>query len=280
MTHKYFEGRVPNPDSEADRDLRLGLQAGAFKAVSEYETAMDSFAFHKALMSVWEFINQMNKCIDVTAPWELAKRKETRRQLETVIYNLLEGLRVISGLVYPVMPETAQRMQRHLGFDAQEPFPLENLKKWNSLPTGIELPKSTTLFPRIDEKQAAPPKETPQKSGGEVNKKEGKPEITLDDLDKIDLRIGTVTAAEPVPKAKKLLKLQVDIGEDRTVVAGIAGSYQPDALLGKQVVVVANLKPAKLMGVLSQGMLLAAAGGDGLVLVGPDGEVDAGTPLS
>jgi methionyl-tRNA synthetase len=280
MTHKYFEGRVPGPDEEADRELRLGLQAGAFKAVSEYDTAMSSFAFHKALMSIWEFINQMNKCIDVTAPWELAKRKETRRQLETVIYNLLEGLRVISGLIYPVMPETAQRMQRHLGFDAKGLFSLEDLKQWGSLPSGIELPKSTTLFPRIDEKQAIPKKASSKDSGDKKNKKVGKPEITLEDLDKVDLRIGTVTAAEPVPKAKKLLKLEVDIGEKRTVVAGIAGSYQPDALLGKQVVVVANLKPAKLMGVLSQGMLLAAAGGDGLVLVGPDGEVEAGVPLS
>jgi len=281
MTHKYFEGRVPAPDAETDRDLRLGLQAGAFKAVSEYETAMASLAFHKALMAVWEFINQMNRCIDVTAPWELAKRKETRRQLETVLYNLLEGLRVISGLIYPVMPETAGRMQRHLGLDSKGRFySLEILKQWNSLPSGVEIPKSTTLFPRIDEKFANSREKSPVNSAGNTRNTGGKPEITLEDLNRIDLRVGTVTAAEAVPRARKLLKLEVDIGEKRTVVAGIAGSYPPETLVGKQVVVVANLKPAKLMGVLSQGMLLAAAGGDGLVLVAPDEEVDAGTPLS
>jgi methionyl-tRNA synthetase len=242
---------------------------------------MDAFAFHKALMTIWEFINKMNKCIDVTAPWELAKRKETRRQLETVIYNLLEGLRIISGLIYPVMPETAGRMQRHLGLDPQERFfDLDCLKQWKSLPGGIQLPKSITLFPRVDEKQTASKKKAPVEHAEKAPDKAVKSEITLEDLDKVDLRIGTVMAAEAVPRAKKLLKLVVDIGEKRTVVAGIAGSYQPEALVGKQVVVVANLKPAKLLGVLSQGMLLAAAGKKGLVLVGPDGEVEAGTPLS
>jgi len=281
MTHKYFDGRIPGPDTAADRELRLGLQAGAYKAVSEYDDAMASFAFHKALMAVWEFINQMNKVIDVTAPWELAKRKETRLQLETVIYNLLEGLRVISGLIFPVMPETACRMQRHLGLDPKESFfLLDNLKQWNSLPKGIEIPKSITLFPRIDEKRVNSREKSPVKPAEKDPDSDGKPEITLEDLSKVDLRIGTVTAAEEVPKARKLLKLEVDIGEKRTVVAGIAGSYQPEALIGKQVVVVANLKPVKLMGVLSQGMLLAAAGEDGLVLVRPDGDVEAGTPLS
>lgn len=282
MTHKYFSGVVPAPDPEVDRELHLGLQAAAFKAATEFETVLDGFSFHKALMAVWEFINSMNKCIDVTAPWELAKRKETRRQLETVIYNLLEGLRVVSGLIYPVMPETASRMQRHLGLDGNEVFyTLESLKKWNSLASGIELPKSITLFPRIDEKEMMAQKPTKHVEKKDMEQTGGKAQITLEELDKIDLRIGTVTAAEAVPRAKKLLKLEVDIGEKRTVVAGIAGSYQPDALIGKQVVMVANLKPAKLMGVLSQGMLLAAADGDGgLVLVRPDGEVEAGTPLS
>jgi methionyl-tRNA synthetase len=272
---------VPGPDADAEKDLRLGLQAGAFKAVSEYESAMATFSFHKALMAVWELISRMNKVIDVTAPWELAKRKETRRQLETVIYNLLEGLRVVSGLIYPVMPDTAGRMQRHLGIDPEKRFYLlDGLKQWNCLPPDTPLPKSTTLFPRIDEKKKAPRPKEGNERVEKADEKKGKPEITLDDLGKVDLRIGTVTAAEPIPRAKKLLKLEVDIGEKRTVVAGIAGSYTPDKLLGRQVVLVANLKPAKLMGVLSQGMILAAAGGDALVLVGPDEEVKAGTPLS
>ena len=280
MTHKYFSGRVPSPDAEADRDLRLGLQAGAFKAISEYEAEMSSFSFHKALMSVWEFVSQMNKCIDITAPWVLAKKKETRRQLETVIYNLLEGLRVISGLVYPVMPETAARMQQHLGLDPREHFfTIERLKQWKTLTPGIELPRSISLFPRIEEQNDAGRKHETDEAEDESNTGL-KPEISLEDLDKIDLRIGTVISAEAVPRARKLLKLEVDVGEKRTIVSGIAGSYQPDALVGKQVVVVANLKAAKLMGVLSQGMLLAASGPDGLSLVGPDKAVKAGTTLS
>jgi len=281
MTHKYFDGRVPGPDVDTEQELRLGLQAGAYKAVTEYESAMASFSFHKALMAVWDFISRMNKCIDVTAPWELAKRPETRRQLETVIYNLLEGLRVVSGLIYPMMPDTAGRMQRHLGMDPeQRSYLLDGLKQWNCLPPDTQLPKSTTLFPRIDEKKkVSRPKEGTERVE-KSEEKSGKPEITLDDLDKVDLRIGTVTAAEPIPRAKKLLKLEVDIGEKRTVVAGIAGSYTPDKLLGRQVVLVANLKPVKLMGVLSQGMILAAAGEDALVLMSPDEAVKAGTPLS
>lgn len=280
MTHKYFAGRVPTFHAEVDRDLRLGLQAGAYKAVSEFEREMPSFGFHKGLMAIWDYISQMNKCIDVTAPWMLAKKEDTRPQLETVLYSLLEGLRVIAGLIYPVMPETAARMQQHLGMDHRQRFyALDQLKKWKMLPPGIALPKSITLFPRIDEK-----KEGNRMDDADNNiKSKGvafKPEITLEDLDKIDLRIGTVITAEEIPRAKKLLKLEVDIGEKRTVVAGIAGSYRPDALVGKQVVVVVNLKPAKLMGILSQGMLLAASGKDALVLTVPDGKVSPGTALS
>ncbi len=277
MTHKYFAGTVPPPDPEADADLRLGLQAGAYSAVTAFEKEMKGLGFHKALMAVWEFINRMNKCIDTTAPWVLAKKPETRPQLETVLYNLLEGLRVVAGLLYPVMPATAEKMHHHLGCVPDRPgFLLEELKQWGRLASGSKLPKSTVLFPRIDV------------SVGEADAQNAvsprpvclKPEITLDILEKIDLRVGTVLSAEPVPRARKLLKLSVDVGEERTVVAGIAGSYAPDDLVGKQVVVVVNLKPAKLMGTLSQGMLLAAAAKDNVALVTPDREMPNGTALS
>ncbi len=280
MTHKYFSGRVPPPDEEADRDLRLGLQAGAFKAISEFESEMDSFGFHKGLMAIWEYIGRMNKCIDVTTPWVLAKKKETRPQLETVIYSLLEGLRVIAGLIYPVMPEAAARMQQHLGLDPRQRFyTLDQLRQWKTLPPGTELPKSITLFPRIDVKEETAGMNDTEKDSKKTDVR-FKPEITLDDLDKVDLRIGTIISAEEIPRAKKLLKLEVDVGEKRTVVAGIAGSYKPDVLVGKQVVVVANLKPTKLMGVLSQGMLLAASDKGSLALTTPDREVASGTALS
>ena len=175
----------------------------------------------------------------------LAKKKSGRPQLEVVIYNLLEGLRVVAGLIYPVMPDTAATMTRHLGLDAGKPFFKMNLVgNWKML--------------------------TPLK-----------PEINIDDFGAVDLRVATVVKAEAIPRAKKLLKLEVDLGEPqtRTVVAGIAGAYDPDSLVGRQVIVVANLKPAKLMGVQSQGMVLAASNDRDTVLLAPGKPMLPGTTV-
>jgi len=232
---------------------------------------LEGFELQKALAVVWEFIGQMNKAIDVSAPWELAKKKTTQRQLEAVMSSLLKGLRLISGLIYPVMPDTAGRMQKHLGLDPDAPFYLlEELKLWKPVPPGTRLPKTVMLFPRIE--TVAPP-ET-RTAAGVI-----KPEIGIDDFGKIDLRVATVVNAEPVPKAKKLLKLDIDLGERRTIVAGIAEHYTPESLIGRQIIVVANLKPAKLMGILSQGMLLAAGDDAGPVLIAPDKAVARGVAL-
>ncbi|MGB6012714.1 MAG: methionine--tRNA ligase, partial [Desulfobacterales bacterium] len=196
----------------------------------------------------------MNKYIDLTTPWVLAKKKSSRKQLEVVIYNLLESLRIISGLIYPIMPDTAKTMQKHLGLDPEKPFyHLEILKTWKSLAPGTKLPKSVALFPRIDLKEDRTSLQTKRESGGDMPSV--KPEITLDTFDKIDLRVATVIHAEAIPRAKKMLKLEVDLGEKKTIVAGISGSYSPEELVGRQVIVVANLKPSKLMGILSNGML-------------------------
>ena len=280
MAHKYFAGVVPKIDIEIQKDLGISIQGNAFVAVCNFEKHMKSLAFHKALMAVWEFISEMNKFIDVTAPWLLAKKKSTRKELEIVIYNLLEGLRIISGLIYPVMPGTAEKMQKHLGLDHKKPFySIENLKKWNGLPAGINLPKSITLFPRVDIKKGETDQQNnkPQESAAP----EIKPEISFETFSKIDLRAGTVVRAEKIPKAKKLLKLEVDLGDKkRTIVAGISTSYSPDEIIGKQVIVVANLKPAKLMGVLSEGMLLAAVEDKTCTVATIDGKVRPGTPLS
>ena len=129
MVHKYFGGMVPEVDPVIEQEMKLGLESNSKTAISEFETEMEIFGFNKAILAVWEFINQMNKYIDTTAPWELAKKKSTRKQLQVVLYNLLEGLRIISGLIYPVMPNTAETMQSHLGMDPMEPFfHLEKLK--------------------------------------------------------------------------------------------------------------------------------------------------------
>jgi methionyl-tRNA synthetase len=271
MTHKYFGGIVPEVGPELTRQFGLGLGPEALRTIADYARAMEGFELQKALVVVWEFIGQMNKAIDVSAPWELAKKKTTQRQLEAVMNSLLKGLRLIAGLIYPVLPDTAGRMQKHLGLDPNAPFYLlEELRLWKPVPPGTQLPKTVMLFPRIE---TAAPAETP---AGTVAIK---PEIGIDDFSKIDLRVATVVNAEPVPKAKKLIKLDIDLGERRTIVAGIAEHYTAESLIGRQIIVVANLKPAKLMGILSQGMLLAAGDATGPVLIAPDRAVGRGVAL-
>ena len=278
MTHKYFDGIVPHVDGDAVKGFELDLESDAMQAVEEFETYMDTFEFHKALAAVWEFISQMNKYVDTTAPWVLAKKKSSRKHLEIVIYNLLEGLRIIAGLIYPVMPGTAATMQKHLGLDATEPFyELTSLKQWKGLKSGTKIQKSISLFPRIDLKPETDMAPTPVKKNSSAP--EIKPEISIQDFSNVDLRVATVVNAEKVPKANKLLKLEVDLGEIRTIVAGIAEHYAPEELVGKQIIVVANLKPAKLMGIVSNGMLLAAVNDAGVTVATLDKPVDPGTPL-
>jgi len=279
MVHKYFSGVVPQVDIRIEEELGLGLKSDALQAIKTYEKNMGAFAFHKALMAIWELISQMNKYIDLTTPWVLAKKKSSKKQLEVVIYNLLESLRIISGLIYPIMPETAETMQKHLGLDPKKPFyNLDSLKSWKTLIPGTNLPKSITLFPRIDQK-----KEGVLSPGVRDQSSEPaaiKPEITLDTLNKIDFRVATVIHAEAIPRAKKLLKLEVDLGKRKTIIAGISADYTPEDLIGKQVIIVANLKPAKLMGILSQGMLLAAVDEKGCTVATLDKKVKPGTSLS
>ncbi len=280
MAHKYFKGQVPEIDTDIEKELDLGLKSSAFTSISEFSTHMSQFAFHKGLTAIWDFISQMNKYVDTTAPWILAKNKASHPQLQVVIYNLLEGLRIISGLIYPIMPDTARTMQDHLGLDSKTSFfKMDRLKTWNSIPAGTQLPKSITLFPRVDmpvRVAAAPEKMSEISSFPEI-----KPEIDIKTFGKMDLRVGTVLKAMPIPRAKKLLELQVDIGsEKRTIVSGIAGSYSTEELVGKQVIVVVNLKPVKLMGVLSKGMLLASVGADGVTVATLDHAVKPGSPLT
>lgn len=278
MIHKYCQGIVPEVEAAVEQECELGLEADAREAIAEFENMMESFHFHNALRAIWKFISRMNKYVDVTAPWELAKKKSSRKSLAVVLYNLLEGLRIISGLIYPVMPDTAAKMQKYLGQDPLSPFYLlDNLKTWKTLKPGSQLPRSTALFPRIEpgEKRA----EAAAKPAESAAQTDLKPEITLEQFSAIDLRVATVIQAESIPRAKKVLKLEVDIGHKRIVVAGIAEKYSPDELIGKQVIVVANLKPVKLMGIVSYGMLVAAVDETGPTLATIDSPVKNGTPL-
>ena len=278
MVHKYFKGVVPRGDEVQESSLDLDVKSDALKTIQGYKKAMEDFAFHKALMAIWEFINRINKYIDVTAPWELAKKKSQHKLLGLVLYNVLEGLRVIAGLLYPVMPRASQVMQKHLGMTSADICQtLEDLSVWGNMQPGTKLPKTVTLFPRVE-------LDKPEAKGGEIAPAKEtsdslKPEISVQTFQQIDLRVATVLHAEPVPRSKNLLKLKVDVGEERTVVAGIAKSYHPEDLIGKQVVIVANLKPVKLMGILSQGMVLTAADKGACRLVTLDGPSEPGTPL-
>jgi len=278
MAHKYFTGEIPEVDPVLEQELQFGLRSDATKAIDKFESAMEKFEFHKALIAVWEFISRMNKYVDVTAPWELAKKKSSRKQLEAVIYNLLEGLRVISGLIYPVMPDTSANMQKHLGMNPDESYyRLEILKKWGTMKSGTKLPKSVTLFPRVDLKK------NELYSGENSSEKilpDLKPEISMEEFNKVDLRIATVVHAEVIPRAKKLLKIEVELGKKLTIVAGISEGYNPDDIIGKQVIVVANLKPAKIMGILSNGMLLAGFDDNICALGTVDKKIKSGTSLT
>ncbi len=278
MAHKYFSGEIPEVDPVLEQELQLGLESDAIKAIDKFESAMEKFEFHKALIAVWEFISRMNKYVDITGPWELAKKKSSRKQLEAVIYNLLEGLRVISGLVYPVMPDTSANMQKHLGMNPDESYyRLEILKKWGTMKSGIKLPKSVTLFPRVDLKKD---ELYSSENSSEKILPDLKPEISMEEFNKVDLRIATVVHAEVIPRAKKLLKIEVDLEKKLTIVAGISEGYNPDDIIGKQVIVVANLKPAKIMGILSKGMLLAGFDGNICALGTVDKKIKPGTSLT
>jgi methionyl-tRNA synthetase len=252
MAHKYFKGCVPQVDPQAERELDLDLQSSALETTKNFEIFMESFEFQKAMTAVWEFIGQMNKTIDVTAPWVLAKKKSSHKQLAAVIYHLLEGLRIISGLIYPVMPDTAKKMQQHLGLDPDDSFyHLKQLRTWKLIAPGTTLLKSVALFPRIEIKESVSDSTAQQQEKPAVL--EIKPEITLDEFSCIDLRVATVVHAEPI--------------------------YTAEEMIGKQVIVVANLKPAKLMGVVSNGMLLAAVDDSGPTLATLEKTVAPGTPL-
>ena len=268
MVRKYFKGVIPEPDAGLVNTGWMELKSAAMATVTEFDEQMQVFAFHKGLLAIWELISRMNKTIDTAAPWRLAKDKKQQAELKTVIYNLLEGLRIISGLIYPVMPDTAEKMQRQLGLDPESRFyEIEKLKHWGETLPGADLPAFEALFPRIETppKPAAPSGNTASPS----LQPDIKPMITFDDFNKLDLRVATIVHAETIPKSKKLLKIEIDMGERRTIVSGILESYRPEDIVGMQVVVVANLKPAKLMGTTSQGMLLAAdaESGDSLVIL-------------
>lgn len=278
MIDKYFECVIQAPTAKEaidDELIKLALETPV-----KVEKAIDNLKIPEALEAIWELIGRANKYIDETTPWILAKDEEKKERLGTVLYNLVESLRFASVLISPFLPETSVKINEQINTE---------ITTWNSLASfdgtsaGTKVNKGNVIFPRIDVEAKLQEFEALKAAGQPKAEKRDmvplKEEITIDDFDKIDLRVVKVLACEPVKGAKKLLKLKVDLnGEERQVVSGIAKYYKPEELVGKNVVLVANLKPVKLRGELSQGMILAAATDDDqqLFVVNP-GEIPTGS---
>ncbi len=279
MAEKYTGGIVPECKEPAREDHELIERAAL--SVKEFCAAMDNLAFNRALEHLWELIRETNRYIDHRAPWKLSKEGEEKR-LHSVVYTFLESLRQISVMLFPFMPASAEKMWAQLGIhNDQEILSLTSLEKWGGIKAGIKVNKGGILFPRVEPERERQKVAAEKEVKGNVKKevKSNEAEIAFDDFMKVELRVGHVIEAESVPKSDKLLKLQVDLGDEtRQIVAGIGKSYAPQTLVGKKVAVVANLKPVKLMGIESQGMILAA-GEEVLKLVAFDGEVTAGTRI-
>ena len=282
MIEKYHGGVVTHKEGTEAVDKEFIALVN--ETVAGYSDAMDHMELNQAIKDVWNLIGRANKYIDETAPWILAKDPAQAERLQAVMYNLAAALRIIAILIAPFVPVTAPKIYEQLGLGKPESFFMADAV-WGKLATGTKVQKGEPLFPRIEVTEAgetviAATKKTAAKAiKAEVPKAEAKKEavaageITIDDFAKIDLRVATVVAAERVPKTDKLIKLQVKIGdEERTIVSGIAQHYEPENLIGKNVIVIANLKPAKLRGIESRGMVLAASDGEGnLVLADAPG---------
>lgn len=285
MIEKYHGGVVTHKEGTEAVDKEFIALVN--ETVAGYSDAMDHMELNQAIKDVWNLIGRANKYIDETAPWILAKDPAQAERLQAVMYNLAEALRIIAILIAPFVPVTAPKIYEQLGLGKPESFFMADAV-WGKMATGTKVQKGEPLFPRIEVTEAgetviAATKKTAAKAikaeaPKAEAKKEAKPaaatdEITIDDFAKIDLRVATVVAAERVPKTDKLIKLQVKIGdEERTIVSGIAQHYEPENLIGRNVIVIANLKPAKLRGIESRGMVLAASDGEGnLVLADAPG---------
>ena len=270
MSNKYFGGQVMAPTAQEPLDEQL--KDAALAAVENVDKLLSKYRVSDALEAILSLARRSNKYIDETAPWVLAKDEDKKERLGTVLYNLLESIRFIAILVSPFMPETAEKIFKQINTQV---ISYDSLKEFGGLKAGEKVGTAEPLFSRLDsEKLLADIAEAAKKAQeAEKPKKEieQKPEITIDDFAKVELRVAKVEACEPVKKAKKLLKLTLDDGAGkRTVASGIAQYYKPEDLIGHNVILVANLKPAKLCGVESCGMILAADSNDSVKVIFAD----------
>jgi methionyl-tRNA synthetase len=276
MINKFCGGKIPQPVTASDDKV---LSALASEVVKEYEDALDKLEISTAVLAIMKLVQRANKYIDEQAPWALAKDAAKAEQLANVLYSLAESLRLIGVLLTPILIHTPEKIWDQLGLAPEDvrTVPWEKATAWGALPPGTEIRRGAPLFPRIEiEKEAPKVENTPAAPApaavqaapaAEVKAAEpveGVAVIEYEDFAKVELKVATVVACEKVPKADKLLKLQLEVGEERRqIVSGIAMHYTPEELVGRRIILVANLKPKALRGVESHGMLLAASTPDG-----------------
>lgn len=278
MVEKYFGGTLPTDKQSGEFDDDLIEACTSLRA--KCDDFIDKTQINNVLIEIFKVVSRANKYIDETAPWVLAKDEANKPRLAQVLYNLLEAIRIATTLLAPFMPTTMPKIYEQIGATESD-VTYENADKFGVLSANVTVKKGEVLFPRIDaekeieelnaiiEKQVAGAQAAQEKAEAVAFLDE----ITIDEFAKVDLRVAKVLDCEPIKKAKKLLKLTLDdgSGENRTVASGIAQYYTPEQLIGKNVIVVANLKPAKLCGVESCGMILAADTDDGVKVIFPEG---------
>ena len=289
MMNKYFDGVIPT-ENLVETEFDSLLKAHAQETRIKYEEYMEKMQFSLVLSELWSLVSRTNKYVDETAPWVLAKEEADKPKLASVMAHLAESLRHIAVMLQPFMTSTPKQIAEQLGFDNKY-LAWETIETFgNIIPKNTKVvEKGTPIFPRLDveeevafirEQMQSSVKTTVEEPKKETMQAPDSEEITIDDFMKIDLRVATVTACEPVPKANKLLKLQVDLGyETRQVVSGIAEHYKPEQLIGQKVIVVANLKPVTLRGELSQGMILAGSANGVLTLATVDPTLENGAKV-
>jgi len=263
---------IPVADTEDPSDTELKNRANAM--LGAFREKIEAYKLNFAIEDVLELVRATNRYIESNRPWDLAKNNNKAR-LGSVLYNSAESLRLVAALLSPVMPEKCQNIRRQLGIDGDSEA--ANALTWGVLKPGVKIGKSETLFPRLAREKTADTSKLADKAGAKTSNQT----IAFDDFGKIELRTAKVLSAERVQGADKLLKLQIDLGDEkRQIVAGIAQFYAPEDMVGKTIIVVANLQPAKIRGIESNGMLLAAKKGNGLVLLSTDKDIEPGAEIS
>lgn len=264
MISRYCDGKVPGQGQATAREEEIMQTAESL--AEKMERGLTDLRFQKVLEDIWELVSMSNKYIEDMAPWKLAKEPSEGARLGTVLYTVAEALRFLAVCLNPFLPESTRKLWELLGQPGGlDSVSIDDMMVWGRLEPGTAVSKGAALFPRVD--LTEPINNNKEKEKMSEEKNEGANLIRIEDFAKVELKTGTVLKAERVEKSKKLLRLEVDTGEPRQIVAGIAAFYSPEELVGKTVVVVANLAPAKLMGVESQGMLLAASDGSGKLSV-------------